>query len=129
MSRKKNKGSVRRFTAMSKLIGLMAFLFLLIIIIYSLIEMHLSQNFESLGQLMISSFAFVTIYTAFYINMAKAEHIENEKARLQKDLERLKKELGEDIDPHVEYDEKKRELEELKAKYHDIISRDNEGGL
>ena len=118
----------RRFTAMSKMIGVASFAFLLIIVVYSLIEMHRTENFEHLGQLMISSFAFSTIYTGFYLNMAKTEHIEAEKVKLQKELEMLKNKCG-DIDPHDEYDDKKNELKALKEKYHDILSRDIEGGL
>lgn len=121
---KKKHTSWRRFTAMSKIIGLIAFTFLLIIVIYSLVEMHRTENYEPLGQLMISSFAFVTIYTGFYLNMAKAEHLEAEKSRLMEELEKIKKQCG-DIDPHDEYAEKKEELEALKKKYVDIISKNN----
>ena len=117
----------RRFTAMSKMIGVVAFLCLLVIIIYSLVEMHRTENFDHLGQLMISSFAFVTIYTGFYLNMAKAEHIAAEKAKLAKELEKLKKECG-DIDPHQEYEDKKTEFDALKDKYIDIISREDNLG-
>ena len=78
-----------RFMAMSKLIGLMAFLFAIIITGFCMFEMHISKNYESMPQLIISVFGFLSIYSGFYISMAKVEHIEEEKTKREKELAKL----------------------------------------
>lgn len=111
-----------RFMAMSKLIGIISFSFVLIVVIYAMIEMHITQDLSNLGQLIISAFGFATIYSGFYLTMAKVEHIEVEKTKREKELEMLKQQCG-DIDPHDEYEQKKQELADLEHRYGDILAQ------
>ena len=80
------KNNIFRFMAMSKLIGIIVFLFTAIITVYIMYEIHISQNYDVLPQLIISVFGFASIYTGFYLNMAKIEHIEEEKTKREKEL-------------------------------------------
>ncbi len=77
--------------AMSKLIGLISFSFVFVIVLYAMYEMHISQNYDSLPQLIISAFAFASVYAAFYLTMAKVEHVEAEKTLREKELSSLAK--------------------------------------
>lgn len=113
-----------RFMAMSKLIGVVAFLFVLSIVVYTMIEMHIKGDLSSLPQLIISSFGFAAIYSGFYLTMAKVEHIEIEKTKREKELEVLRQQCG-DIDIHEEYELKKQELAELQQKYADILAQND----
>lgn len=118
---KKNQNSKKlprfRFMAMSKLIGVIAFGFLATIVIYSLVEMHKSQTYDALPQLIVSSFAFAAVYAGFYLTMAKVEHIEEEKTKREKELKSLEK-TG-DVE---EIERKKQEISDLGAKLSEIIS-------
>lgn len=107
-----------RFMAMSKLIGFISFIFVLIIITFSLYEMHISQIYDALPQLIISSFAFATCYTAFYLTMAKVEHIEIEKTKREKELSVMKKNNSSD----EEIQSKKQEIESCCQKINEILS-------
>lgn len=109
-----------RFMAMSKLIGVVSFLFLFMITIYAMYEMHISQNYDALPQLIISAFSFTSIYAAFYLTMAKVEHIEEEKTTREKELALLKKKGASE----EEVIEKKSEIDLLRSKMHDIISEE-----
>lgn len=80
------KNNIFKFMAMSKLIGVIVFLFTAIVTIYIMYEIHISQNYDVLPQLIISVFGFASIYTGFYLNMAKIEHIEEEKTKREKEL-------------------------------------------
>ena len=80
------KSNIFRFMAMSKLIGIIVFLFTAIVTVYIMHEIHISQNYDVLPQLIISVFGFASIYTGFYLNMAKIEHIEEEKTKREKEL-------------------------------------------
>ena len=75
-----------RFMAMSKLIGIIAFLFVFMVVVYAMYEMHISQSYDSLPQLIISVFGFASVYAGFYLTMAKVEHVEEEKTKREKEL-------------------------------------------
>lgn len=112
-----------KFMAMSKLIGLVSFSFVLAIVIYAMYEMHVSQIYDALPQLIISAFAFASIYTGFYLTMAKMEHVEQEKTLRERELKSLEKQKahGKNIDEDT-INRKKLEIEALTQKMNDIIS-------
>ena len=111
-----------KFMAMSKLIGLIAFSFVFMIVVYSMIEMHNTSNYDALPQLIISAFSFAGVYSGFYLTMAKVEHIEYEKTKREKELISLKKQQASDEDIL----DKKQEIEELRHKMNEIISESNQ---
>lgn len=78
------KGS--RFMAMSKLIGVIVGIIVVIIVFYSLTEMHRQNDLSSLPQLIISVFAVAGVYVGFYLTMAKVEHVEKEITERQEKL-------------------------------------------
>ena len=117
----KRKNNIK-FMAMSKLIGLVAFSFVFIITLYSMIEMHITQDYNALPQLIISAFSFAGVYAGFYLTMAKVEHIEYEKTKREKELISLKKQQASDEDIL----DKKQEIEELRHKINEIISEGNQ---
>ena len=79
-----------KFTAMSKLIGYIVIAFATIVILYAMYEMHRIQDLSSLPQLLIGVLGLLTAYVGFYINMAKAEHIEDKKNQIKKELELIR---------------------------------------
>lgn len=88
---KRQKNWLRfRFMITSKYIGLIAFFFIFIITIYAMYEMHISRDYSSLPQLIISSFAFGSVYAGFYLTMAKVEHVEEEKTHRETQLHNMK---------------------------------------
>ena len=108
-----------RFMAMSKLIGLIAFAFVFMITVYAMHEMHITGNYDSLPQLIISAFGFASVYSGFYLTMAKVEHVEDEKSKREKELATLKKGKTKDEE---EIQNKKAEIESLRQKMNDILS-------
>ena len=108
-----------RFMAMSKLIGLVAFAFVFMITIYAMNEMHNTGNYDALPQLIISAFGFASVYSGFYLTMAKVEHVEDEKSKREKELVTLKKSKTKDEE---EIQAKKAEIESLRQKMNDILS-------
>ena len=108
-----------RFMAMSKLIGLVAFAFVFMITIYAMNEMHNTGNYDALPQLIISAFGFASVYSGFYLTMAKVEHVEDEKSKREKELVALKKHK---IQDEEEIQAKKAEIELLRQKMNDILS-------
>lgn len=124
MKKKKRKYNISKFMAMSKLIGIIACLFVFIIVIYSMYEMHITGDLSNLSQLIISAFSFAGIYTGFYLTMAKAEHIDNERQKLKDELNALKKKAC--ISPEDEYGDKKEELDKLSEKYINTVTKDND---
>lgn len=114
-----------RFMAMSKLIGLICIAFVLIIVVYSMYEMHISQNYDALPQLILSAFGLASIYVGFYLTMAKAEHVEEEKTKREKELKVLVKN-GADAD---EIENKRAEIENLRQRMNDIITEANQSLL
>lgn len=110
-----------RFMAMSKLIGVIAFGFVFMITIYAMIEMHNSQDYSNLGQLIISAYGFASVYAGFYLLMAKVEHVEEERSRKEIELANLKKQHA----SQEEIDQKKQEINSLVDKMNEIISQSN----
>ena len=120
--RKKLSGTNSRFTAMSKLIGVFIALFVGVIILYALFEMHIQSDLSSLPQLFISIFGLSGVYIGFYLTMAKWEHIEQEKTIRQKELIRLKKKL----DCYCEQQELEEEIEQCNCDIEDLNSKEKE---
>lgn len=102
--KKKRKQKPIRFTAMSKLIGFIVVLLVAIVILYSMYEMHRTQDISALQYLICGVFAILTSYIGFYINMAKAEHIEDKKNQIKKELELIRR-------GNITPENKKREME------------------
>lgn len=115
-----------RFMAMSKLIGLIAFAFVFMITVYAMNEMHITGNYDSLPQLIISAFGFASIYSGFYLTMAKVEHVEEEKTLREKELAHLKKAKDRDEE---EIQDKRSEIEQLKQNINDIINQSTQSLL
>lgn len=107
-----------RFMAMSKMIGIIAFGFVFMITVYSMKEMHNTGNYDALPQLIISAFGFASIYAGFYLTMAKAEHIEEEKTKRENELKNLqKKNVSEE-----EINLKRQEINDLFNKINELMS-------
>lgn len=115
-----------RFMAMSKLIGLIAFAFVFMITVYAMNEMHITGNYDSLPQLIISAFGFASIYSGFYLTMAKVEHVEEEKTLREKELAHLKKAKDRDEE---EIQDKRSEIEQLKQNINEIINQSTQSLL
>lgn len=107
-----------RFMAMSKLIGIITFGFVFIVTIYAMYEMHISQDYSTMGQLIISAYGFASVYAGFYLLMAKVEHVEEERTKREKELASLKKENASE----EEIAEKKNEILALVQKMNEMIS-------
>lgn len=115
-----------KFMAMSKLIGVIAFTFVFIISVYAMVEMHNTCMYDSLPQLIISSFSFAGVYTCFYLLMAKVEHIECERTRREIELENMKKSKTineEDID------KKEIEINNLNQTVSNLMNQTSNGNL
>lgn len=108
-----------RFMAMSKLIGLIAFCFVLIVTLYAMYEMHVSQDYSSLPQLIISAFGFASIYAGFYLTMAKVEHLEAEKTKRETELVKLKKQKNVDEE---EVQEKRQQINDAVSKIIELMN-------
>ena len=115
-----------RFMAMSKLIGLIVFAFVFMITIFSMKEMHDTGNYDSLPQLIISAFGFASVYSGFYLTMAKVEHVEEEKDNREKELIALKNNNLENNDKSDEIELKKSEIISLIQKVNDLLSESNQ---
>ena len=102
--RKKKQQQPTRFTAMSKLIGFIVIIIVSIVIIYSMYEMHRIQDISALQYLICGVLAILASYIGFYINMAKAEHIEDKKNQIKKELELIRRD-------GITQEEKEREIE------------------
>ena len=83
-----------RFMVTSKFIGMMAFVFIAVIITFCMYEMHRSMDYSSMPQLIVSAFGFAGVYAGFYLTMAKIEHAEEEKTRREVELAKLKEKAG-----------------------------------
>lgn len=103
--------NIPRFLVMSKLIGIFIMIAIIVIIAYSLYEMHVQHNLDSLPQLLMSAFGLGAVYIGFYLTMAKWEHIETEKTKREQDLLKLKKKLSL-IDNNGSLEEQVSELEQ-----------------
>ena len=107
-----------RFMAMSKMIGIIAFGFVFMITVYSMKEMHNTGNYDALPQLIISAFGFASIYAGFYLTMAKAEHIEEEKTKRENELKNLQKKNASEEDINL----KRQEINDLFSKINELMS-------
>ena len=107
-----------RFMAMSKMIGIIAFGFVFMITVYSMKEMHNTGNYDALPQLIISAFGFASIYAGFYLTMAKAEHIEEEKTKRENELKNLQKKNASEEDINL----KRQEINDLFNKINELMS-------
>ena len=115
-----------KFMAMSKLIGVIAFTFVFIISVYAMVEMHNTCMYDSLPQLIISSFSFAGVYTCFYLLMANVENIECERTRREIELENMKKSKTineEDID------KKEIEINNLNQTVSNLMNQTSNGNL
>ena len=131
LSNKKRRKHTR-FLAMSKLIGWIVVVVLVIVMIYALIEMHIQRNLDALPQLLISVFGIVSVYIGFYLTMAKWEHVEAEKTARQKELIKLKKSLGENPNDIIQeqIDNSETEINELNDKASELEHENiDQGGL
>jgi Tfp pilus assembly protein PilO len=108
-----------RFMAMSKLIGLIAFGFVFMITVYSMNEMHNTGNYEALPQLIMSAFAFASVYAGFYLTMAKVEHVEEEKTKREKELKTLQKDESATSE---EVEMKRQQINDLLNKANELLS-------
>lgn len=117
--RKKNKKSLKtpmaRFTAMSKMLGVIVIIITIAILIYAMNEMHLTGDLSALPTVIIGAFGMITAYISFYINMAKAEHIEDKKNAVKKELEIIRKN-GITQEEQERVDELTSELEDMEVK-------------
>ena len=107
-----------RFMAMSKMIGIIAFGFVFMITVYSMKEMHNTGNYDALPQLIISAFGFASIYAGFYLTMAKAEHIEEEKTKRENELKSLQKKNASEEEISL----KRQEINDLFNKINELMS-------
>ena len=107
-----------RFMAMSKMIGIIAFGFVFMITVYSMKEMHNTGNYDALPQLIISAFGFASIYAGFYLTMAKAEHIEEEKTKRENELKNLQKKNASEEEISL----KRQEINDLFSKIKELMS-------
>lgn len=107
--KKKKKQNQIRFTAMSKLIGFIVILIVIIVIAFSMYEMDRTKDISALQYLICGSLAILGSYIGFYINMAKTEHIEDKKNQIKKELELIRRD-------GIITEEEKRKEEELKEK-------------
>lgn len=101
---KRRKEKLNRFMAMSKLIGLVVMFISVSIIVYAMYEMHKINDLSALPTLIGGIFAILASYIGFYINMAKAEHIEDKKNQIKKELELIRRD-------GITAEERERELE------------------
>lgn len=113
----------RKFTPMSKLIGFITIMIALSIIVFTMYEMHRIQDISSIQYLIVGGLGLLATYVGFYINMAKAEHLEDKRNELQKELELIRKD-------GITEDEKEREqelktmLENLNANIQELHSKE-----
>ena len=103
--------------AYSKLVGVIVLSILIIILIFTLYAVNKFGDVSPLQFLICGSFALASAFVGFYINMAKAEHIEQQKAELEKEIKQLKGDMTEE---NREYLLEK--LENINTKMEDILA-------
>lgn len=91
----------KRIMAASKLLGFVVVLGAAAVIVYSMfvilkvaedaIKMGITPDMSALNTLIGGVFTVMTAYIGFYINMAKAEHIEDKKNEIKKEIRRIEK--------------------------------------
>lgn len=107
MARRKKKKKPIRFTAMSKMIGFIIIFIVFVVVGYSMYEMHITQDLSSLQYLICGVLAILGSYIGFYINMAKAEHIEDKKNQIKKEIEMIRR------NDTIELEEQEKIIQEL----------------
>lgn len=110
--------------AYSKLVGVIVLLILITACAFTIYEVDKHGDLSPLPYMITGSFALVSAYVGFYINMAKAEHIEQQKAELEKEIKRLKGDMTEE---NREYMLEK--LENISTKMEDILAPTEEEQL
>lgn len=116
----KTKKQLRfRFMAMSKLIGIIAFCFVLIVTVYTMYEMHISRIYDALPQLILSAFGFASVYAGFYLTMAKVEHLEAEKTKREMELQKLQINKGVD---DTQVAEKQQQINDIVSRLTELMS-------
>ena len=88
MKRKIKK--LARFTPMSKLIGIVIALSMVAIVCFSMVMIALTKDLSPLTTLLSGIFGLAACYVTFYLMMAKAEHIEDKKNAIKKELEGIR---------------------------------------
>lgn len=101
-----------RFSAMSKMIGIIVIVYVSTVLLFSMYEMHRTQDLSSLPELIVGTFTVLTAYIGFYINMAKAEHIEDKKNQIKKELELIRLD-GITLEEKNKEDELQQQLEQM----------------
>lgn len=114
-----------RFMVTSKFIGHIAFFFVAVIVIYAMYEMHRSMDYSSLGQLIMSAFAFASIYAGFYLSMAKVEHAEEEKTRREIELANMKLKAGLPEVTAEDIENTRQEINNLINTVNNLLSQDS----
>ena len=82
--------------AYSKLLGIIVLFIVFIVIFFTIYEVDKYGELSPLPYMITGSFALLSAFVGFYINMAKAEHIEQQKAELEKEIKRLKGDMTEE---------------------------------
>ena len=133
--KKKKKKYTKRSMATSKLIGLVIAIAVIIVAIYSMviiatlsnkaIEIGLSPDFTPLNTLIGGALALAAAYIGFYINMAKAEHIEDKKNQIAREIKRIEKN-GITIEEQERLDELRSDLEGLDSDLEEIKMDDSQ---
>lgn len=133
--KKKKKKYTKRSMATSKLIGLVVAIAVIIVAIYSMIiiatlsskaiEMGLTPDFTPLNTLIGGALALAAAYIGFYINMAKAEHIEDKKNQIAQEIKRIEKN-GITIEEQERLDKLRGDLEGLDSDLEEIKMDDSQ---
>lgn len=110
-----------RFMVTSKFIGLVAFFFIFVVTIYAMYEMHISRDYSSLSQLIISAFGFGSVYAGFYLVMAKVEHVEEEKTYRETQLHNLKIKNA----PQEEIEAQQQRIADLEQQVSNLLQQSN----
>lgn len=122
MPNKKKKKITKRSIPASKLMGLVVSIGVSVVILYTMvfiviisnkaINIGISPDFTPLNTLVAGALALAAAYVGFYINMAKAEHIEDKKNEIAREIKRIEKD-GITIDEQQELEKLKGDLEVL----------------
>lgn len=85
------KESKKMFIAVSKLVGIIIGILSTITILYSMFIMAKLKDISSLSTLIGGVLGVAATYVGFYISMAKAEHIEDKRNQVKKELHKIEK--------------------------------------
>ena len=122
--KKKKKRRQDKYTAMSKLIGIFIALLVLVIVLFSMYEIHRTNDVSPLQYLIVGVFAICASYIGFYINMAKAEHIEDRKNQIRRELELIRKD-GITPEEEIQIEHYKEELENLESSLEELSEEED----